>query len=264
MRSSSLLGRTVQAMDAASRSERCILAAAAKGEQSVTREAARPQRDTNASSSPAVRSRGEQHHVRRQRAQRGNRVVALRVRRHTVRFVHDHDVPAARERRRQHLRTLHVVDRCDRDRHGRPRVDAHGQLRRAASGLAHVDERGVDAESVAELPGPLLAQTGRGENEHAIRGASRHELGHDQAGLNRLSEADFIRDEHPRAEAANHRQRRFELVRQRDRFAPAERFAACSRVRARRRARGTDDASGASARREGEPAVPAVRRCRTG
>ena len=152
--------------------------------------------------------------MRRQRAQRRNRVVPFGVRRDTVRFVDDHDVPAAGERRRQNLRTLHVVDRCDRDRHGRPGVDAHGQLRRAASGLAHVDDRGVDAESVAKLPGPLLEQAGRRENQDAVHGASRHELGDDQAGLDGLPEPDFIRDEHPRAEAENHRQGRFELVRQ--------------------------------------------------
>ena len=214
MRSSSLLGLYLEAMDTTPRSERGILATTAKGEQPVIREASEPAERHERILVPAVRSRREHHHVRRERAKCGNRVMTLRARRNTVCFVHDHDVPAAGERRRQHLRTLHVVDRRDRDRHGRPRVDADGELGRAASGPAHVDERGVDAESVVELPGPLFAQTGRGENEHAIRGATRHELGYDQAGLNRLTQPYVIRDEHARPETANQGQSRFELVRQ--------------------------------------------------
>ena len=67
----------LQTMDAAPRSERCILAAAAKGEQPVTRVAAQAAKGCETFLVAAVRSRGEQHHVRRLRAKCGNRVVDI-------------------------------------------------------------------------------------------------------------------------------------------------------------------------------------------
>ena len=78
----------------------------------------------------------------------------------------------------------------------------------------HVENGRVDAETLGQLLAPLISQPGRRDDEHAVRRAERPQLRHDQSRLNRLAQAHIVREQHARAEAANHRQRRLELMRQ--------------------------------------------------
>ena len=70
--------------------------------------------------------------------------------------------------------------------------------------------------SIAKRPTvlqPLFAQAWRREHEHALDRATREEFGDDEAGLDRLAEADGVGEEDAGAEPAQDRHRRFELVR---------------------------------------------------
>jgi hypothetical protein len=60
---------------------------------------------------------------------------------------------------------------------------------------------------------PLIAQTWRRHDERAVPDAPLAQLGDENAGLNRLSKADFIREQKAAAVAAKHRYCRLELVR---------------------------------------------------
>jgi hypothetical protein len=63
-----------------------------------------------------------------------------------------------------------------------------------------------------ELPQPLLTQAGRSQHEHALDRPPRAQLGRDEAGLDRLAQADLVREEDASAEAPKDGERRLELV----------------------------------------------------
>ena len=88
---------------------------------------------------------------------------------------------------------------------GRSRV--RGRERRG------VDDVGAQARAMREFLPPLLAQSGRHEDEHAIRASARPQLAHQQRRLNRLAETNRIGQQQPRRTAAQHGEDRIDLVR---------------------------------------------------
>ena len=129
-----------------------------------------------------------------------------------VSLVNDDDVPWAREKRGEDLGPLDVVHRDDGHRLRRPGVDADRERRHHAAKRRRIDDRRVDVEAFAKLARPLIAQAGRRQDQHAVRRPPRPQLRKDQARLNRLPEPDVVCQQHARAEAADNRQRRLELM----------------------------------------------------
>ena len=142
-----------------------------------------------------VRRRREQHDVRDARGQRRDGLVPVAVAREAVRFVDDDDVPRAGGDRRQDVRALDVVHRHDRDRPGRPRVDAVGQRADPPGDGSKIDDLGREVEAFRQLVGPLFAQSGRRDDQHAVGRAARPQLSDRQARLDRLAQADLVRQQ---------------------------------------------------------------------
>ena len=169
--------------------------------------------------------------------------------RDAVRLVDDDDVPWAGGDGPQDLRPLDVVHRRNRGGERRPRVDANRQCRCQPSQHTPVDWGGADFEAPGQLVRPLFAQPRRRQNQHAVDRVSRQKLGHDQACLDRLAEADFVREQQPRASPARPR-----LARARADAASARCAQRCGAQRSwrrcqRRRARGRRGASAGFGRR---------------
>jgi hypothetical protein len=109
-----------------------------------------------------------------------------------MRFVDDHDVPAARVHGRQHLRALDVVERGDGDGDRGPGIHAEGRQRGASLRLPDVDDFGIKEKSAGQFLLPLLAKACGSEDEHLVRRASRPELRDDEGGLDRLPQSDLV------------------------------------------------------------------------
>lgn len=163
---------------------------------------------------PVVRRRGEQHDVGSTSGQCRHGFVPVAVPREAVRFVDDDDIPRARGDGGQDIRALDVVHRDDRDRPGRPRIDAVRQRRHAAGHGAKIDDVSLEIEALREFAGPLFAQAGGRDDQHAVGRAARPQLRDGQARLNRLPQSDLVGEQDAAAVAARQRNGGFELVRQ--------------------------------------------------
>ncbi len=86
---------------------------------------------------------------------------------------------------------------------GRPWVDASRQRLEAGRNRCLIEHGRDDGESIAELVSPRLAQPRGTQDQRAIDEAARPELGQDQAGLNRLAEADAVGQQYSRGAAQN-------------------------------------------------------------
>ena len=161
-----------------------------------------------------VRCCGEQNDVRRTRSDCGDGLVPVVVVGQAMRLVHDDHVPRAREDRGQHLGTLGVVDRRNRDRPCRPRIDAERQRRHPPGHAAKIDDLGRNVEAVREFLRPLLAQPGRREHQYPVGRAACAQLSDRDARLDGLAEAHFVCQQKTAAVPANDGNRRLELVRQ--------------------------------------------------
>jgi hypothetical protein len=131
-----------------------------------------------------------------------------------MRFVDDEHVPVAGGNRRQDLRPLDVVDRSDGKRHRRPGVDVQRKRSGELPQASGVGDSSLEAKPRQQLRGPLIAQTRRGEDQHALGAPARQQLGHHESRLNGLSQPDFVREQESHAPPAHHRQRRLQLVRE--------------------------------------------------
>ncbi len=127
-----------------------------------------------------------------------------------VRFVNDQQVECRAVDRLPHLGSLDEIDRRDDARRGVPRVHSNRQPLQHRRERHVVEHLGGKAEAVAHLFGPLLAQRGRREHEHAPGEPAHTQLGRDEDRLNRLAEAHFIREEDA-SRAGEDGSRRFEL-----------------------------------------------------
>ncbi len=161
----------------------------------------------------AVRCRGEQEHVGSRCRQLVNRALTIGVAADAVRFVHDDEIPPARNGGRQHLRPFDVVDRRDRRGQRGPRIDADRQLGGESTETASIDAGCVDAEPFLQLTRPLLAKAGGRDHENPLDRAARAQLRHDQPRLNRLAEADLVGEQYAGAHAAQNGKGRLELKR---------------------------------------------------
>jgi hypothetical protein len=82
-------------------------------------------------------------------------------------------------------------------------IEGVGAEDEGAAELLELAPRGdgleAEAEALAHLAGPLLEErTGGGDDEDPVGAATRDELGHDEAGLNGLAEADAVGEEEAR------------------------------------------------------------------
>ena len=143
---------------------------------------------------------------------RGRAPVGSRC--YDVRFVDDDGVPGDVLERPQHFRSLHEIVRGDVDPGKRPGVHVRGPFRGHRSQPRGVGQECRQPEARGELGEPLTAQAGGCDDDGAARLVAVRELEQQQAGLNRLAQADAIRDEETRDAVAEHRERRFELIRQ--------------------------------------------------
>ena len=134
------------------------------------------------------------------------------ARRGAVRLVDDDRVPGDVLDRTQDFRPLYEIVRGDVDPRKRPWVDVRRPLRRHRSQPPRVGKERVQPEARGQLAAPLLAQTGGRDHERAAGLVAMRELEQQEARLNRLAQADAIRDEETRDPMAEHRQRRLELI----------------------------------------------------
>ncbi len=171
-------------------------------------------RDLNARASPLCGVAVSSTTYGSARGQCRHGLVPVAVAGEAVRFVDDDDVPRARGDRRQDVRALDVVHRHDRDRPGRPRIDAVGQRGDAAGNGSKIDDVSLEIEAFRELAGPLFAQAGRRDDQHAVGRAARPQLRDRQASLNRLPQPDLVRQQDAAAVSARQRNGGFELMRQ--------------------------------------------------
>ena len=74
------------------------------------------------------------------------------------------------------------------------------------------DERGVDAELVAQLALPLLGERRGAQHGQPLHGALGEQLGGDQSGLDGLADADVVGDEQPDDVLAQRHEQRDVLV----------------------------------------------------
>ena len=103
-------------------------------------------------------------------------MAAIAGRGEVMRLVGNDEVEAHRFDRRQHVRTLHQIDRCDHDRVSRPRVDPLRPVADANCNGGVVQHRGDDAESIPQLGCPRLAQSGGAEDQRAVDQTARAQL----------------------------------------------------------------------------------------
>ena len=160
-----------------------------------------------------VRRRREQYDVRGARGQRRDGLVPVAVPGEAVCFVHDDGVPRAGGDRGQHVGALDVVHRDDRDWPGGPRVDTVRERGDAPGDRSKIDDVGLEAEAFRQLAGPLFAQAGRRDDQHAVGRAARPQLRDRQAGLNRLPQPHLVRQQDAAAVSPHERDGGFELVR---------------------------------------------------
>ena len=77
---------------------------------------------------------------------------------------------------------------------------------------AREDELGLDVELLAQLALPLLGEGGRAEDGEPVRLAPGDQLGGDEAGLDRLADADVVGDEEAHRVELERHEERDELV----------------------------------------------------
>src|SRR5204863_60412 len=118
--------------------------------------------------------------------ERLRRLMPIAVICHTMSLIEDDDVPPAVENGAQHLGTLDVIDRRDRDRPGRPGADVRRQIRGATAYCVKVGNRRLEMKAVRELLAPLIAKPRRRQYQDAIGHASRAQFRDDDARLYRL------------------------------------------------------------------------------
>jgi len=68
--------------------------------------------------------------------------------------------------------------------------------------------------AIPQFRRPLFAQTGGRQYQHAIGCSAEPKLGDHERCLHGFAEADIVREEHSRAEAAHNRERGLELMRE--------------------------------------------------
>ena len=86
--------------------------------------------------------------------------------------------------------------------------------RRRPGDAPEIDDIGLDVEPPGQLFGPLLTQTRRRENQDAVGGAARPQLGRDRAPPGSSFRGPLRPRSAPAGKAAHDRQGRLELVRQ--------------------------------------------------
>jgi hypothetical protein len=120
------------------------------------------------------------------------------ARRQVMRFVHDEHIERGRIESGPHFRALDEIDRGDDEWRRVPGVDARGKGREGGRERHAVEDRCVQPESLAHFGGPLFAQRRRRQHQYAAREPVRQQFRDDQQRLNRLAEADVIREQEPR------------------------------------------------------------------
>ena len=160
---------------------------------------------------PGVRRRRHQHAPWRARRQPRHGAAAIGARRQVMRLVCDQHIERHLRQGRHHLGTFHEINRGDDRRVAAPRVDAGRQCRRTLRDRRLIEHLAVDVKAVLQLGGPGSAQPGGAQHERAIGPAALAQLGEDQSGLDGLAKADGVGQQQSGG-AAQHRERRFELV----------------------------------------------------
>ena len=140
-----------------------------------------------------VRSRGEHDDAPGARAERRSRRRAVRCAGQRVRLVEHHDVPHERLEPADHLGALHVVDRCHNEAQRQPRVPARTVTRSHTRARRRVENDRRQPEASLQFALPLRAQAGGAHDERPGVGFPREDFRDDEPGLNRLSQADFVR-----------------------------------------------------------------------
>ena len=126
-----------------------------------------------------------------------------------VGLVDDHHVPLAGQDRRAVRLALGRVDRGDHAVESRPGLRPLLAERR----VVVADQ--LDRELPAHLPLPLLDERRRHQDQDRADQAADHQLGEDQAGLDRLAQADLVAEHGPAAEPPQDGLGRADLVLQR-------------------------------------------------
>ena len=113
---------------------------------------------------------------------------------------------------RDHFGALDEIDRRNRDRMPSPRIHAKRQRRDSFGDRRLVEDGGGDAEPIAQLARPRVAQAGGTHDQGVFDPPAFPQLGKKQARLDGLAEANGIRKQHA-CRAANDRQRGLQLIR---------------------------------------------------
>ena len=159
-----------------------------------------------------VRRRAEQQDAARPARERIGGHPTLRAAAHGVRLVDDDEIPYVLRGARQHVRLLQEIHRSD------PHAGDIPRRRAAESGLhGALQTRGirfvrVEAEVRLQFVRPLPSKERRHDHQDGRGGLACSHLRDHETGLDGLSQADGIGNQHA-ARARLHRERRLELVR---------------------------------------------------
>ena len=129
-----------------------------------------------------------------------------------MRFVENQEIPGHVLEGPQDLRALGEVDRGDVDPRKGPRVHVSRPFCCRCAQPYRIGLERAEAELVAELLPPLLAETGRNEDNPTELLASDGKLEQDQAGLHGLAQADGISDQQAGCGVTQDREQRLDLV----------------------------------------------------
>ena len=168
----------------------------------------------------AVGGGGDEDQVTgRVRGQRREELVTLvprpaggRVASTGVGLVDDHQLRTGAEKLGPVPLALDEVDRDDRMVVELKNRLIGGALPLESGDGAREDELGVDVELARKLFLPLLGQMWRAQDHQPPGLSAGQELGRDQAGFDRLADADVVRDEHSGLRLLEGNQERHELV----------------------------------------------------
>ena len=125
-------------------------------------------------------------------------------------LVEDHRVPHEPLERAHHLRTLDEVDRRNRHRAAGPGV-GRTPRRTGARDRARLGMPRIEAKALLQLRLPLLSERRGGDDQHPPVMRAFENLGDDERRLNRLAEADFVRNQDPGSHSMRDGQGRLEL-----------------------------------------------------
>ncbi len=161
----------------------------------------------------SVRRRGDEQHEPGAPGEPGDRGVAVAAGRCMMRLVNDEQIPPRLERVHPDRGLLQKISRRHGDLRHLPYIGADRQSVAPRADRGGIDRHGPEAEALAQLVAPLIAQTGRARDQHARSRVAQPDRRHCKSGLHRLAETHRIAEQHARGNAFVERTRHRQLPR---------------------------------------------------